>query len=120
MAFENPPLHLRSHFERIFEWLTHNASYQEMSAINKKDEKVFFEVIKQYVGSEEYCDEDWENRYYIGETDKTFENVEGNKHFIANIYSGMWNIGTQTEIDAIDKVKTKKWGKKHKEIHFEW
>ena len=59
-------------------------------------------------------DGDWESRYYIGETDETFENVESDMDFISFIYSGMWNIGSQTEIDAIS-VKSKRWGKKHKE-----
>lgn len=62
-------------------------------------------------------DEDWENwesRYYIGETDETFENVEGNKHFISMIFEGMWHIGTQIEIDAIGKEKSKNI-KKHKQ-----
>ena len=58
-------------------------------------------------------DEDWESRYYIGETDKTFENVEADMDFISHIYSGMWNVGSQIEIDAISS--NKKWGKKHKE-----
>ena len=58
MSPKKAPLHLAYFFHKLFSGVIKMAEVGEMYRIDKGDEKVFFDVLKEAVGNEEYEDEE--------------------------------------------------------------